>query len=120
MAQLMFLLFESRFEHPAGGYKKIFETCEDLAEPLPATVTGLLAWRRSQMISGWLCENWSLTGCLLAFLLGRIPSFLKGSLLRLGPGLFEVGDEPFYHLFDGQALMHKFDFKNGQVTYYRK
>ncbi|KAJ0012258.1 hypothetical protein NQD34_013233 [Periophthalmus magnuspinnatus] len=80
----------SRFEHPAGGYRKIFETCEELSEPLPATVTG------------------------------RIPSFLKGSLLRLGPGLFEVGDEPFYHLFDGQALMHKFDFKNGQVTYFRK
>ncbi|XP_010883873.1 retinoid isomerohydrolase [Esox lucius] len=80
----------SRFEHPAGGYKKIFETVEELSEPVPATVTG------------------------------RIPSFLKGSLLRLGPGLFEVGDEPFYHLFDGQALMHKFDFKNGQVTYFRK
>lgn len=54
------------------------------------------------------------------FFAGRIPSFLKGSLLRLGPGLFEVGDEPFYHLFDGQALMHKFDFKNGQVTYFRR
>uniref|UniRef100_A0A8C6SI69 Retinoid isomerohydrolase n=1 Tax=Neogobius melanostomus TaxID=47308 RepID=A0A8C6SI69_9GOBI len=79
-----------KFEHPAGSYRKIFETCEELSDPLPATVTG------------------------------RIPSFLKGSLLRLGPGLFEVGDEPFYHLFDGQALMHKFDFKNGQVTYYRK
>uniref|UniRef100_A0A3B3D4X8 Retinoid isomerohydrolase n=1 Tax=Oryzias melastigma TaxID=30732 RepID=A0A3B3D4X8_ORYME len=78
------------FEHPAGSYKKIFETCEELAEPLPTTVTG------------------------------RIPSFLRGSLLRLGPGLFEVGDEPFYHLFDGQAFMHKFDFKNGQVTYFNK
>lgn len=54
------------------------------------------------------------------FLSGRIPSFIKGSLLRLGPGLFEVGSEPFYHLFDGQALMHKFDFSNGQVTYVRK
>ncbi|KAG9350879.1 hypothetical protein JZ751_024768 [Albula glossodonta] len=53
-------------------------------------------------------------------LISRIPTWLRGSLLRLGPGLFEVGDEPFYHLFDGQALMHKFDFKNGQVTYYRK
>uniref|UniRef100_A0A8C2Q821 Retinoid isomerohydrolase n=1 Tax=Cyprinus carpio TaxID=7962 RepID=A0A8C2Q821_CYPCA len=80
----------SRFEHPAGGYKKIFETVEELNEPLPATVTG------------------------------RIPSFIKGSLLRLGPGLFEVGSEPFYHLFDGQALMHKFDFSSGQVTYFRK
>ncbi|KAM3875671.1 retinal Mueller cells isomerohydrolase-like [Diretmus argenteus] len=38
----------------------------------------------------------------------------------MGPGLFEVGAEPFYHLFDGQALIHKFDLKNGHVTYYRK
>ncbi|GAA6093221.1 retinoid isomerohydrolase isoform X1 [Tachysurus ichikawai] len=80
----------SRFEHPAGDYKKIFETVEELSEPLPAIVTG------------------------------RIPSFIRGSLLRLGPGLFEVGSEPFYHLFDGQALMHKFDFSNGQVTYFRR
>jgi len=80
----------SRFEHPAGNYRKIFETCEELNEPIPATI------------------------------IGKIPSFLKGSLLRLGPGLFEVGDEPFYHLFDGQALMHKFDFQDGKVTYFRK
>uniref|UniRef100_A0A8C7Q7T6 Retinoid isomerohydrolase RPE65 n=1 Tax=Oncorhynchus mykiss TaxID=8022 RepID=A0A8C7Q7T6_ONCMY len=77
-------------EHPAGGYKKIFETCEELNEPIPAVVVGV------------------------------IPEWLSGSLLRLGPGLFEVGAEPFYHLFDGQALMHKFDLKNGHVTYYRK
>ncbi len=34
-----FLIFS--FEHPAGGYKKIFETVEELNEPLPATVTGI-------------------------------------------------------------------------------
>ncbi|KAG2463747.1 RPE65 isomerohydrolase, partial [Polypterus senegalus] len=80
----------SRMEHHAGNYKKIFDTVEELAEPIPAQVTGV------------------------------IPPWLKGSLLRLGPGLFEVGSEPFYHLFDGQALFHKFDFKDGAVTYYRK
>ncbi|XP_071007560.1 retinal Mueller cells isomerohydrolase [Oncorhynchus clarkii lewisi] len=80
----------SRIQHPAGGYKKIFETCGELNEPIPAIVVGV------------------------------IPEWLSGSLLRLGPGLFEVGAEPFYHLFDGQALMHKFDLKNGHVTYYRK
>uniref|UniRef100_A0A665TFV3 Retinoid isomerohydrolase RPE65 b n=1 Tax=Echeneis naucrates TaxID=173247 RepID=A0A665TFV3_ECHNA len=80
----------SRVEHPAAGYRKIFETVEELNEPIPAEVTGVM------------------------------PSWLGGSLLRMGPGLFEVGDEPFYHLFDGQALMHKFDLKSGQVTYYRK
>lgn len=51
---------------------------------------------------------------------GRIPTWLRGSLLRCGPGLFEVGAEPFYHLFDGQALLHKFDFKEGHVTYHRR
>ncbi|MBV96733.1 Retinoid isomerohydrolase, partial [Eschrichtius robustus] len=50
----------------------------------------------------------------------RIPLWLTGSLLRCGPGLFEVGSEPFYHLFDGQALLHKFDFKEGHVTYHRR
>lgn len=34
--------------------------------------------------------------------------------------MFEVGSEPFYHLFDGQALLHKFDFKEGHVTYHRR
>lgn len=51
---------------------------------------------------------------------GKIPAWLTGSLLRMGPGMFEIGDEPFYHLFDGQALMHKFDLKDGHVTYYRR
>ncbi|KAJ8791180.1 hypothetical protein J1605_020743 [Eschrichtius robustus] len=54
------------------------------------------------------------------FLKSRIPLWLTGSLLRCGPGLFEVGSEPFYHLFDGQALLHKFDFKEGHVTYHRR
>ncbi|XP_044882044.1 retinoid isomerohydrolase isoform X2 [Mauremys mutica] len=80
----------SRIEHPAGGYKKLFETVEELAAPVTAHVTG------------------------------RIPIWLTGSLLRCGPGLFEVGSEPFYHLFDGQALLHKFDFKEGHVTYHRR
>ncbi|KAG7266196.1 hypothetical protein CRUP_012625 [Coryphaenoides rupestris] len=80
----------SRVEHPAAGYRKIFETVEELNEPLPTQVTGAL------------------------------PSWLSGSLLRIGPGLFEVGAEPFHHLFDGYALMHKFDLRNGHVTYHRR
>nr|XP_057929800.1 retinal Mueller cells isomerohydrolase-like isoform X1 [Doryrhamphus excisus] len=80
----------SRVEHPAAGYKKLFETVEELNEPIPAKITG------------------------------HLPAWLGGSLLRMGPGLFEIGDQPFHHLFDGQAIMHKFDLKNGQVTYFRK
>lgn len=35
------LFFDNRFEHPAGGYRKLFETCEEMSETIPATVTGL-------------------------------------------------------------------------------
>ena len=58
--------------------------------------------------------------CVVGGLAGILPAWLSGSLLRMGPGLFEVGSEPFRHLFDGQALIHKFDLKGGQVTYYSK
>lgn len=47
MIDISFLSADS-FEHPAAGYKKIFETCEELAEPLPATVTGLFAFLRER------------------------------------------------------------------------
>uniref|UniRef100_A0A672HYV2 Retinal Mueller cells isomerohydrolase-like n=1 Tax=Salarias fasciatus TaxID=181472 RepID=A0A672HYV2_SALFA len=80
----------SSLQHPAAGYRKIFETVEELEEPIPATVLGL------------------------------IPSWLKGSVLRMGPGLFKVGGEPLNHLFDGQAMIHKFDLQNGGVTYHRR
>eukprot|EP00961_Rhodomonas_salina_P184038 2484856-Rhodomonas_salina.3 len=34
---------------------------------------------------------------------GTIPSWLKGTLVRNGPSLFEIGDESFQHWFDGQV-----------------
>lgn len=49
---LLSLFTEIRFEHPAGGYKKIFETCEELSEPLPATVTGSLTMFRQKYSAG--------------------------------------------------------------------
>ncbi|XP_002732624.1 carotenoid-cleaving dioxygenase, mitochondrial-like, partial [Saccoglossus kowalevskii] len=46
-----------------------------------------------------------------------IPEWLNGSFLRNGPGLFEIGEDSFNHLFDGMALLHKFTVKDGKVTY---
>lgn len=48
---------------------------------------------------------------------GKIPSWLNGTLIRNGPGKFECGDIPFNHWFDGQALLHRFQIKDGHVTY---
>ncbi|CAL7933231.1 unnamed protein product [Xylocopa violacea] len=48
---------------------------------------------------------------------GRIPGWLKGTLLRNGPGSLQVGDYSFNHLFDSSALLHRFAIANGKVTY---
>uniref|UniRef100_A0A8C5Q2Q1 Beta,beta-carotene 9',10'-oxygenase n=1 Tax=Leptobrachium leishanense TaxID=445787 RepID=A0A8C5Q2Q1_9ANUR len=53
-------------------------------------------------------------------IIGTIPKWIKGSLLRNGPGKFEFGADSYNHWFDGMALMHKFTIENGCVTYMSK
>lgn len=47
------------------------------------------------------------------FCAGNIPSWLQGTLLRNGPGLFSVGETSYQHWFDGMAIMNSFAFKDG-------
>uniref|UniRef100_A0A8C5SWH6 Carotenoid-cleaving dioxygenase, mitochondrial n=1 Tax=Laticauda laticaudata TaxID=8630 RepID=A0A8C5SWH6_LATLA len=51
---------------------------------------------------------------------GQIPKWLKGKLLRNGPGKFEFGPDKYNHWFDGMALMHKFEIEDGVVKYSSK
>lgn len=48
---------------------------------------------------------------------GRVPDWLAGSLLRNGPARFEVGERKYRHWFDGLAMLHRFSFQQGQVSY---
>lgn len=48
---------------------------------------------------------------------GDIPSWVKGSLYRNGPGLFEFGEDKYNHLFDGMAMFQRFHISNKKVTY---
>lgn len=48
---------------------------------------------------------------------GSIPEWLTGTLLRNGPARFEVGERPLSHWFDGLAMLHKFSFGGGRVSY---
>jgi len=48
---------------------------------------------------------------------GEIPNWLHGSLLRNGPGTFIVGSQVYRHWFDGLAMLHRFQFQNGKVSY---
>ena len=39
---------------------------------------------------------------------GKIPSWLKGTLLRNGPGLFEFELQKAGHIFDGMAMLRRY------------
>ena len=51
---------------------------------------------------------------------GTIPNWLQGTLIRNGPGTFEVGQQQYRHWFDGLSMLHKFSFTDGQVSYANK
>lgn len=48
---------------------------------------------------------------------GELPSWLGGSLLRVGPAKFEVGATAYAHWFDGLSMLHRFSFDRGRVSY---
>lgn len=48
---------------------------------------------------------------------GTLPPWLEGTLLRTGPSQFEVGNRTYNHWFDGLAMLHRFAFSQGRVTY---
>lgn len=48
---------------------------------------------------------------------GRLPDWLRGSLVRTGPAKWEVGDQTLRHWFDGFAMLHRFGISDGEVSY---
>ena len=48
---------------------------------------------------------------------GTVPAWLTGTLVRNGPARFEVGEQKYNHWFDGLAMLHKFAFAGGRVSY---
>ncbi|XP_017285368.1 beta,beta-carotene 15,15'-dioxygenase [Kryptolebias marmoratus] len=48
---------------------------------------------------------------------GSIPSWLQGTLLRNGPGIFSVGETSYEHWFDGMSILTSFTVKDGEVTH---
>ena len=48
---------------------------------------------------------------------GELPDWLTGSLVRTGPAKWEVGERSMNHWFDGLAMLHRFCFADGAVSY---
>ncbi len=51
---------------------------------------------------------------------GKIPAWLEGTLMRIGPGKFETAKQPINHAFDGFGMVHSFTLKDGRASYSNK
>ncbi len=49
-----------------------------------------------------------------------MPSRLRGFLFRSGPGTWEAGKDGLRHWFDGLAMLHRFGFHKGRISYANK
>ncbi|MCA1731448.1 MAG: carotenoid oxygenase family protein [Actinobacteria bacterium] len=48
---------------------------------------------------------------------GNLPPWLRGTLFRNGPGTWEAGRDKLRHWFDGLAMLHRFGFHEGRISY---
>jgi carotenoid cleavage dioxygenase-like enzyme len=48
---------------------------------------------------------------------GELPPWLSGSLVRVTPAKFDIANNPIRHWFDGLAMLHRFAFADGRVSY---
>jgi beta,beta-carotene 9',10'-dioxygenase len=48
---------------------------------------------------------------------GSLPDWLRGTLVRTGPALYEAGSEHFRHWFDGLSMLYRFSFVDGGISY---
>jgi len=53
-------------------------------------------------------------------IIGKIPNWLNGTLFRNGPGKFEYPNKKLVHWFDGPAMISRFEFNNGKMSYQNK
>ena len=48
---------------------------------------------------------------------GSVPTDLRGTFVRNGPGRQKIGDQPFGHWFDGDGMLSTFSFLDGNVFF---
>src|ERR687896_395614 len=48
---------------------------------------------------------------------GALPPWLTGALVRVTPALLEIGGKRVAHWFDGVAMLNRFGFADGGVSY---
>ncbi|XP_050716720.1 carotenoid isomerooxygenase-like [Eriocheir sinensis] len=105
---------------PGGSLKP--KTAENKAQNTPVRMAdGRINYYPNCDATIWIrsCTH-EVTEPLSGLHLGEVPKWLRGALIRNGPGRIQVGEHQYNHVFDGSALLHRFHFKHGRVTYQNK
>jgi beta,beta-carotene 9',10'-dioxygenase len=53
------------------------------------------------------------------FVQGTVPHWLRGDIVRAGPGQFTHGPDKYTHWFDGEAILMKFSIRENGSVYYQ-
>src|SRR3954463_6944411 len=48
---------------------------------------------------------------------GSVPAWLRGGLVRVTPAQMDFAQRSVSHLFDGMAMLNRFGFDDGTVSY---
>ncbi|KAK7501896.1 hypothetical protein BaRGS_00006982, partial [Batillaria attramentaria] len=102
--------FLSRFFGAASTYVATMAAAADETQPPPSASSYKQPYFQ-------LDPNTANNGPVDTDIIGQVPEWLEGSLFRNGPGIFTVGETRLRHLFDGFAVLHRFDLHQGKVTY---
>ncbi|MCJ8276586.1 MAG: carotenoid oxygenase family protein, partial [Bdellovibrionales bacterium] len=51
---------------------------------------------------------------------GQVPTSIRGILFRNGAGRLQIGNDTYDHPFDGDGMISRFEFFNGEVKYANK
>lgn len=81
---------------------------------MPVGSTPLLAERRFLMLLGRKLDGETSYDTEIE---GTIPGDLRGTLYRVGPGLFERAGVAKHHLLDGDGMVHRFAIRDGGISY---
>jgi carotenoid cleavage dioxygenase-like enzyme len=65
----------------------------------------------------WSCDPTEVAAPLHLDVHGDLPAWLKGSIVRLGPGQFQVGRQQLKHQLDGLAKLTKYTIAKEGVTF---
>jgi carotenoid cleavage dioxygenase-like enzyme len=85
----------------------------------PSTESGSAAEAATSVVlaSGGFADLRDEVGLASLPLTGRLPAWLTGSLVRVAPARWDVGERTLNHWFDGFAMLHLFQISDGNVSY---